>query len=61
MTITTTNFRLDKKIGGFDFDFQGFFFVEKREKQFFGLGDEARSCRIQVGAGQAMALMYKIE
>ena len=37
MTITTTDLRLDKQIGGFDFDFLGVF-VGKREKQFWAWG-----------------------
>ena len=40
MTKTTTDLRLDKQIGGFDFGIFGVF-VGKREKQF-GLGDEAK-------------------
>ena len=40
MTKTTTNIRLDKQIGGFDFDFLGF--LLEKGKDNFGLGDEAK-------------------
>ena len=41
MTKTKTDLRLDKKIGGFDFDFF-LDFVGKKGKDNFGLGDEAK-------------------
>ena len=40
MTKTKTDLRLDKQIGGFDFDFLGFCW--KKGKDNFGLGDEAK-------------------
>ena len=40
MTKKTTDLRLDKQIGGFDFDFLGFCW--KKGKDNFGLGDEAK-------------------
>ena len=40
MTKTKTDLRLDKQIGGFDFDFQGF--LLEKGKNNFGLGDEAK-------------------
>ena len=56
MTETTTDLRLDKQIGGFDFDFLGFL-LEKGERKFLGLGMRPNSCRVQVGARKAAALM----
>ena len=50
MTKKKTDLRLDKQIGGFDFDFLEVF-VGKKEKQFSGLGMRPNSCRVQVGAG----------
>ena len=49
MTKKTTDLRLDKQIGGFDLIFRGF--LLEKGKNNFGLGDEARSYRVQVGAG----------
>ena len=49
MTIKITDLRLDKQIGGFDFDFLGIL-LEKGERQFLGLGMRPISCRFQVGA-----------
>ena len=50
MTKIKTDLRLDKQIGGFYFDFLGFF-VGKSEKKILGLGMRPNSCRVQVGAG----------
>ena len=41
MTKKTTDLRLDKQIGGFDFDFF-LAFCWKKGKDNFGLGDEAK-------------------
>ena len=49
MMITTADPRLDKQIGGFDFDFLGFCW--KKGKDNLGLGMRPNFCRDQVGVG----------
>ena len=51
MTKKKTDLRLDKQIGRFDFDFLGVF-VEKREKQFLGLGMRPDLAEFKLGQGR---------
>ena len=56
MTEMSANFRLGILIKEFGMIFRGFF-VGKKGKAILGLGMRPNSCRVQVGAGKAMALM----
>ena len=51
MMIKKTDLRLDKQIGGFDFDFLEFF-VEKKEKQFSSLGMRPDLVEFKLGQGR---------
>ena len=55
MTIKTTDIRLDKQIGGFDFDFR--VLLESKGKAVLGSGMRPSFCRVLIGARKEIVLI----